>query len=100
MEHDVEVGSMRFALLVFFHRRFLHSSEAIVHPLLSQSKPMVFSLSFSCETTFILQLNYSRSPSQRNTNVRSPRFSIISCCGFNGIAAMYDSLHREEWESL
>ena len=71
-----------------------------MHPLLSQPQRMIFSFSFSFETPVILYLNYSRSPSQRNTDVRPPRSSIISCCGFNGIAAMYDPLHSEEPEWL
>src|ERR687897_2449196 len=84
--------SMRFALLVLCQRTFLHPLESVVHPMLSDGQRVVLSFTFGCESLFVLQLNYSRTPSQRNTGVRPPRCSFTSCCGFNGIAVMYDSL--------
>jgi hypothetical protein len=48
-----EKKSITSVLLILVQGMFLHSLQAIVHPLLSHCQRVVFSLSFSCETILI-----------------------------------------------
>jgi hypothetical protein len=48
-----EKKSITSVLLILAQGMFLHSLQAIVHPLFSQSQRVVFSLSFGYETILI-----------------------------------------------